>query len=70
MATVYLGVNVGGQDATDVLIDSSTNSTDIELTIDDSVITAADPASKDKLLEALHAIEQWVIENSLYSGLS
>lgn len=40
MAVRYYGVNVGGQDAPDVTIDTSTTSSDIELAVSDANLTA------------------------------
>ena len=64
MAVRYYGVAVGGQDATDVTIDSSTTSSDVELGIDDTNIAVGSINKKDVIVEALQAILQAVQEDS------
>jgi len=64
MAVRYYGVAVGGQDATDVTIDSSTTSSDVELAVDDTNIAVGSINKKDVIVEALQAILQAVQEDS------
>lgn len=64
MAVRYYGVAVGGQDATDVTIDSSTTSSDVELAVDDANIAVGSINKKDVIVEALQAILQAVQEDS------
>jgi hypothetical protein len=64
MAVRYYGVSVGGQDAPDVTIDTSTTSSDIELAVDDTNLTAATVTKKHFIAMALKAIEQAVQEDT------
>lgn len=64
MAVRYYGVNVGGQDAPDVTIDTSTTSSDIELAVDDSNLTAGAIDKKQFMEIALEAIRQSVQEDT------
>ena len=64
MAVRYYGVNVGGQDAPDVTIDTSTTSSDIELAVDDTNLTAGGITKKQFIEIALNAILQAVGEDS------
>ena len=65
MATLYFGVDVGGQDATDVTTSSSTTSSDVELAVLDTNIAAGGITKKDVIIEALQAIMQSVQEYDL-----
>jgi len=65
MAVLYFGVDLGGQDATDVTTDSSTTSSDIELAVDDTNLAAGLITKKDAIVEALQAILQSVQEYDL-----
>lgn len=56
MATVYFGVDVGGHNPSDVTVDTSTTSLDIELTVDDTAVARAGRASKDAIDDAIEAI--------------
>lgn len=56
MASKYFGVDVGGQTAPDVTIDSSTTSSDVELVVDDTAVIPGAQSSKRELLDALDAI--------------
>ncbi|MGB0684758.1 MAG: hypothetical protein ACPGQD_01005 [Planctomycetota bacterium] len=59
---LYIGVDVGDEKVSDVTIDTSTTSSDIEVAIDDTNLAAA---SIDALLvvkEKLELIEQALIE--------
>lgn len=58
MAVRYYGVTVGGQDAPDVTIDTSTTSSDIELAVDDTNLTAGSITKRQFVRMALKAIEQ------------
>jgi len=64
MAVRYFGVNVGGQDATDVTIDTSTTSSDIELAVDDTNLTAGNIDKRQFLQIALEAIKQAIEEDA------
>lgn len=64
MAVRYYGVNVGGQDASDVTIAASTTSSDIELAVDDSNLAAASSDKRDKIVTALRAFAQAVEEDT------
>ena len=64
MAVRYYGVDVGGQDAPDVTIDTSTTSSDIELAVDDTNLTAGGVAKRQFIEIALEAIKQAVGEDS------
>ena len=64
MAVRYFGVNVGGQDATDVTIDTSTTSSDIELAVDDTNLTAGSIDKRQFLQIALEAIKQAIEEDA------
>ena len=64
MAVRYYGVDVGGQDAPDVTIDTSTTSSDIELAVDDTNLTAGGITKKQFIEIALNAILQAVGEDS------
>lgn len=65
MATLYLGINVGGQDFSDVTVDSSTTSSDIELAIDDTNLTAGSISKKQFVTIALEAITQALEETDV-----
>ena len=65
MAVRYYGVNIGGQDATDVSIAASTTSRDIELAVSDANLTAGSITKKHFIREALEAILQAVEEDSV-----
>ena len=65
MAVRYYGVNVGGQNAPDVTIDTSTTSSDIELAVSDANLTAGTITKKQFIREALEAILQAVEEDSV-----
>lgn len=64
MAVRYYGVNVGGQDAPDVTIDTSTTSSDIELAVDDTNLTAGSITKRQFVQMAIEAIKQAVEEDS------
>lgn len=64
MAVRYYGVNVGGQDAPDVTIDTSTTSSDIELAVDDSNLTAGAINKRQFVEIAIQAIRQAVQEDT------
>ena len=64
MAVRYYGVDVGGQDAPDVTIDTSTTSSDIELAVDDTNLTAGSIDKRLFIETALNAILQAVGEDS------
>lgn len=64
MAVRYYGVNVGGQDATDVTIDTSTTSSDIELAVDDTNLTAGSITKEQFIQIAIEALAQAVNEDS------
>lgn len=64
MATRYYGVNVGGQAPANVTIDTSTTSSDIELAVVDTNITAASSDAKTVIAEALRAIAFAVEQDS------
>lgn len=64
MAVRYYGVAVGGQDAPDVTIDTSTTSSDIELAVDDTNLTAGSIDKRMFIETALNAILQAVGEDS------
>lgn len=63
MASKYFGVDVGGQTAADVTIDSSTTSSDVELVVDDSAVIPAAQPSKRELLDAVEAIRLAIIQD-------
>lgn len=63
MAVRYYGINVGGQDAPDVTIDTSTTSSDIELAVDDTNLTAGSITKEQFIQIALQAITQAVNED-------
>lgn len=65
MAVLYLGINVGGQDFSDVTVDSSTTSSDIELAIDDTNLTAGAISKKQFVTIALEAIAQALEETDV-----
>ena len=65
MAVLYFGVDVGGQNAPDVTVDSSTTSSDIELAIDDTNLAAGLITKKNAVIEGLQAILQAVQEYDL-----
>lgn len=65
MAVLYFGVNVGGQNAPDVTVDSSTTSSNIELAVNDSNLAAGLITKKDAVVEGLQAILQAVQEYDL-----
>lgn len=64
MAVRYYGVNVGGQDAPDVTIDTSTTSSDVELAVDDTNLTAGSITKRQFVEMAIKAIEQAVNEDT------
>ena len=64
MAVRYYGVDVGGQDAPDVTIDTSTTSSDIELAVDDTNLTAGAIDKRQFVRMALKAIEQALDEDT------
>lgn len=64
MAVRYYGVAVGGQDAPDVTIDTSTTSSDIELAVDDSNLAAGSITKRQFVELALEAIRQAVQEDA------
>lgn len=64
MAVRYYGLNVGGQDATDVLIQASTTSRDIELAVDDTNLTAGSITKEQFIQIAIEALTQAVNEDS------
>jgi len=64
MAVRYYGVDVGGQDAPDVTIDTSTTSSDIELAVDDTNLTAGTITKRQFMEMAIKAIEQAVNEDT------
>ncbi len=65
MATTFYGMNLGGQDAGDVTIDTSTTSSDIELAIDDTNLAAGSVAKKHFIAIALEALDQAVQEDAV-----
>ena len=65
MATLYFGVDLGGQDAADVSTSSSTTSSDIELAVVDTNMTAGSILKKDQIVEGLQAILQSVQQYDL-----
>jgi len=64
MAVRYYGVSVGGQDAPDVTIATSTTSSDIELAVDDTNLTAAGITKKQFIEIAIAALSQAVNEDT------
>lgn len=64
MAVRYYGVAVGGQDRSDVLIDSSTTSRAIELAVSDANLPAGSINKKKFIVEAIEAILQAVQEDT------
>ena len=64
MAVRYYGVSVGGQDAPDVTIDTSTTSSDIELAVDDTNLTAASVTKRQFVEIAIEALKQSVNEDA------
>ena len=64
MAVRYYGVSVGGQDAPDVTIDTSTTSSDIELAVDDTNLTAGAIDKRQYVEIALEALKQAVNEDA------
>lgn len=64
MAVRYYGVGVGGMDAPDVTIDTSTTSSAIELAVDDTNLAAASVDKKQKIVTGLRAILQAVEEDT------
>lgn len=64
MAIRYYGVNVGGQDAPDVTIDTSTTSSDIELAVDDTNLTAGSITKRQFMQMAMRAIGQAIEEDT------
>lgn len=64
MAVRYFGVSVGGQDAPDVTIDTSTTSSDIELAVDDTNLAAGSITKRQFVRMALEAIMQAVEEDT------
>lgn len=64
MAVRYYGVSVGGQDATDVTIDTSTTSSDIELAVDDTNLAAGSITKRQFMQMAMRAIRQAIEEDT------
>lgn len=64
MGTRFYGIAVGGQDATDVTIDTLTTSSDIELAVDETNLTAGAIDKRQFVRLALEAIMQSVEEDS------
>lgn len=64
MAVRYYGVNVGGQDAPDVTIDTSTTSSDIELAVDDTNLAAGSITKRQFMQMAMQAISQAIEEDT------
>ena len=64
MAVRYYGVNVGGQNAPDVTIDTSTTSSDIELAVDDTNLTAGAIDKRQFVTMAIYALIQAVEEDA------
>jgi len=64
MAVRYYGVAVGGQDAPAVTIDTSTTSSDIELAVDDTNLTAGGITKEQFINIALEAIKQAVNQDA------
>ena len=64
MAVRYYGVDVGGQDAPDVTIDTSTTSSDIELAVDDTNLTAGSITKRQFVEIAINALIQAVNEDA------
>ena len=64
MAVRYYGVAVGGQDAPDVTIDTSTTSSDIELAVDDTNLAAGSITKRQYIEMAIEAIRQSVQEDA------
>lgn len=64
MAVRYYGVDVGGQDAPDVTIDTSTTSSDIELAVDDTNLAAGSITKRQFMKMAVRAIEQAIEEDT------
>jgi len=64
MAVRYYGVAVGGQDAPDVTIDTSTTSSDVELAVDDTNLTAGSITKRQYIEMAIEAIRQSVQEDA------
>jgi hypothetical protein len=58
MAVRYYGVDVGGQGPKDVTVNSSTTSSDVELAVDDTNLTAGDVDKKLFVRIAVEAILQ------------
>jgi len=66
MAVRYYGVAKGGTTPSDVTIDTSTTSSDIELAVDDTNLTAGD---SDKRLFVMQAIEAILLAVDEDTGL-
>lgn len=64
MAVRYYGVNVGGQDAPDVTIDTSTTYSDIELAVDDTNLAAGSITKRQFMQMAMQAISQAIEEDT------
>lgn len=64
MAVRYYGVNVGGQDAPDVTIDTLTTSSDIELAVDDTNLAAGSITKRQFMQMAMQAISQAIEEDT------
>lgn len=64
MAVRYYGVAVGGQDASDVTIDTSTTSSDIELAVDDTNLAAGSIDKRMFVQMAMRAIAQALEEDT------
>jgi len=62
MAVTYFGVDVGGMLPADVSVDTSTTSSDIELAVDDSNLSAASADAIGKIIVGLEAIRLRVLE--------
>lgn len=66
MATRFYGIDIGGQRAKDVTVAASTNSTDVELAVDDTNIDRAASFSKLQIQMALEALCNRVMEDFGY----
>ena len=64
MAVRYYGVSVGGSGPADVTIDTSTTSSDIELAVDDTNLTAGNIDKELFVQMAIEAIRQAVDEDA------
>lgn len=64
MAVRYYGVSISGQGPADVTIDTSTTSSDIELAVDDTNLTAAAVDARAVIAQAIEAIALAVEQDS------